>query len=221
MRVSYNTATADVNASAQRGNYPHSFGGGFLANFLSMTVTGSAAPYVTIEDLASDTFRFNDGATGTPAGGTMSVNGTPDVNVRVAMAFTDSSGTAFASDGLPQNLAFANPPCTNPINFPHTFSIRDSDGTLLLQMNTLNVVPEPPELALLAPGLSILCGRRRETRPRASAMPAWCNVIRELKLRAGCRISACECRGALAFQGPTGHIETCESKTKSPGVGTG
>lgn len=159
----YNTLTPDVTTLTGRGYYPHTLGGGgFRASFLGTVVTGSATPYVQIEDLSSDTFRFNDGPLGSPAGGLMSVNGSPDNTVRVGMAFTasDSYGV-FTSDALPENLAFANPPLANPVSFSHTVSIVDSGGTMLLQMSTLNMVPEPSVAALAALGLAALCVRRR------------------------------------------------------------
>lgn len=155
----YDTSTPDVNAAdTTRGHYPHSAGGGFQANFLSTVVTGSATPYVRIENLSSDTFRFSDGLLGSPVGGMMSVNGAPDNTVRVGMAFTTSN--AFTSDALPVNFAFANPPLANPVSFPHTFVIEDSGGRLLLQMSTLNVVPEPAAAALAALGLAVVFLRR-------------------------------------------------------------
>jgi hypothetical protein len=156
---SYDTDTLDTNvADPGRGYYPHISGGGFLATFLGTVVTGSATPHVRIENLSSDTFRFYDGPLGSPAGGMMSVNGAPDSTVRVSMAFTASS--AFSSDALPANLAFANPPLANPVSFPHTFVIEDSGGKLLLQMSTLTAVPEPSGAALVALGLAAGCFRR-------------------------------------------------------------
>jgi hypothetical protein len=155
----YDTSTPDVNvADPTRGYYPHSAGGGFMASFLGTVVTGSATPYVRIENLSSDTFRFSDGLLASPAGGMMSVNGSPDNSVRVGMGFTASS--AFTSDALPVDLAFAHPPLANPVAFPHTFVIEDGAGRLLLQMSTLNVVPEPSAAALVALGLAAAFLRR-------------------------------------------------------------
>lgn len=157
---SYDTNTPDVNlGDTARGWYPHSAGGGFLATFLGTVITGSATPYVRIENLSFDTFRFFDGTSSSPAGGLMSVNGSPNSTVQVGMAFTSSN--AFTSDALPVNLAFANPPLANPVSFSHTFSIVDSGGTLLLNMSTLNVVPEPSTAALAAVRMAVAFARRR------------------------------------------------------------
>jgi hypothetical protein len=130
-----------------------------VASFLGTVVTGSATPYVRIENLSSDTFRFSDGLSGSPAGGMMAVNGTPDGTVRVGMGFTTSN--AFTSDALPLDFPFAKPPLANPVSFPHTFAITDSGGTLLLQLSTLTVVPEPSAAALAAFGLVAVSLRRR------------------------------------------------------------
>ncbi len=158
---SYNTNTSDTNTGDPgRGYYPHTSGGDFVAMFLGTVVTGSATPHVRIENLSSDTFRFSDGLLGSPApGGIMAVNGTPDGTVRVGMAFTASN--AFISDALPLDFPFANPPLANPVAFSHTFSITDSGGSLLLQLSTLTVVPEPSAAALAALGLVAASLRRR------------------------------------------------------------
>ena len=76
----------------------------------------------------------------------MSLDGVPDPSVQLLLAFTDSSGTAFIDDALPTPLPFAVPPLSepNPFFFPHTISLSDSGGTLLLQLNGINMVQQEP-----------------------------------------------------------------------------
>jgi hypothetical protein len=174
----YNRATADTNASAQRGDYPHTGGGGaFQAvitnGTLNRTITGSGTPFVQIEDLNPDTFRFIDGPRPVgPQGGTMSVNGTPNTSVQLLLAMTDSSGNAFTNDSLPASFPFARPPLANPApTFPHTFSLVDSGGTLLLQFTSLQPVPEPSVLALTLLGPAAYVIARRRARRKSAAGP--------------------------------------------------
>jgi hypothetical protein len=134
----YETTTADILAQTTVGHYPHVLGGGaFTANFLGNTITGSATPFVEIENLNPDTFRFIDGPRSLGnQGGIMSLNGTPDADVRLFMAFTDGSGGAFSNDALPNPLPFAVPPLSTG-GFPHTFSLSDDRGTMLLQFTRI------------------------------------------------------------------------------------
>lgn len=145
--VTYDSAVTDINASATRGDYPHATGGAFMADVLGISITGSATPFVQIEDLNPDTFRFIDGPrTVGPAGGIMSVDGVADPDTQLFIAFTDSSGAAFMDDALPNPLPFAVPPLSepSPFFFPHTISLSDSGGTLLLQLNDINMMQQPP-----------------------------------------------------------------------------
>ncbi|MEM7393677.1 MAG: hypothetical protein AAF492_15135, partial [Verrucomicrobiota bacterium] len=72
----YDTDTGDVNPAPGRGDYPHTNNGGFTASFSGLTISGSSTPFVQVEDLNPDTFRFIDGPRliGNQ-GGVMSVNG--------------------------------------------------------------------------------------------------------------------------------------------------
>jgi len=160
--TTYDTDTVDTNSTTGRGDYPHLSGGAFSLELLDMQVTGSATPFVQVEDLSSDTWRFIDGPR--PAGnqgGVMSVDGILDPDVQLGLAFTDGSGDAFSDDSLPDPLPFAVPPLSVPHPtmqsfFPHTFSLSDADGILLFQLNAIRSVPEPGSLVLTLFGVSML-----------------------------------------------------------------
>lgn len=174
----YDTSTPDtLPADPQRGDYPHSAGGAFTAEFLGLVITGSPTPFVQIEDFTlgtfkTDVFRYFDGGSGR----VMSLGGVPNPNVGLFIAFVDSSGNAFASDALPETFAFGQPPLAGPpVSFPHTFSLSDSGGTLLLQLDSLTqqvaVIPEPASaLLLLAAAVVLAAGRQVARRIRLSKM---------------------------------------------------
>ncbi len=127
----YQTSTPDTNPSPDRGNYPHSGGGGFTACFIDKEIKGSATPFVQIENLDPDTFRFIDGPRLVGSqGGIMRVNGVADATIELGIAITDSSGNAFSDDALPDSFPFYH---QGPFPWPHTFSLRDSGGTILFQ----------------------------------------------------------------------------------------
>jgi hypothetical protein len=97
-------------------------------------VTGSGRPLIDIENLDPDTFRFKDGPQlADPTPRIMSVDGQPNIKVELVIAITDSSGAAFSNDDLPTSFPFLN-----IATFPHTFSIMDDKGTLLLQLRSLS-----------------------------------------------------------------------------------
>lgn len=144
----YNTSTPDVNPATDRGAYPHTGGGGgFTANILGKILTGSTSPYLQVENSLSgpDTFRFIDGPRPVGAeGGVMKVDGVPDPEAQVWIALVDGTGAAFSDDNLPDPLPFTQPPLSDgvPWYFPHTISLRDATGTLLLQLNDIYPKPE-------------------------------------------------------------------------------
>ena len=85
----FDTATPDDNADATQGDYVHTAGGGFSADFLGVNVTGSETPvYGFTADIGgpADTISIADGPT---AGGNMSVNGTIDATVMLTALFAD------------------------------------------------------------------------------------------------------------------------------------
>lgn len=158
----YETSTADSSSSPDRGNYEHAFGGAFQADIsgFGTIIEGSATPFVQVENFATDTFRFIDGSSPfnqvTPDG-VMSLNGVPNADVELFLAISDSSGTVFSNDALPDPF-----PITMPPNLPHTFSLGDGTETMLLQFTSITPIPEPTMIGLLLFGCALFgIGRRR------------------------------------------------------------
>ncbi len=157
----YESLTADSNpGDPNRGDYEHLFGGAFRADIVgfSTVIEGSITPFVQIENLSSDTFRFIDGAhpsNQVDPDGIMTLNGVPDSNIALLLAITDTTGNIFSNDSLPSPF-----PITMPPNLPHTFSLSDGTETMLLQFLTVTPIPEPSSLALVALGTAVVFTRR-------------------------------------------------------------
>jgi hypothetical protein len=133
----FETSTSDILPDdPDTGDYPHETGGGaFTARFLDHTLTGSATPFIEIRP-TTDTFRFIDGpGTFGDEGGIMSLDGNPDEGIE--LWFSASTETDMLDDSLIN--PFPDYDFESFIGTPHTFSIADDSGTMLLQM-TKNTV---------------------------------------------------------------------------------
>jgi hypothetical protein len=131
--VAYLPCVPDTDPDPQRGNYPHPFGGDFTLSVGGLAVAGSGKPFVQVENFNPDTFRWRDGKIPLdPVTRVMTVNGSPAPDVEVTLAITDGSGAAFTSDALPAQF-----PLLNITSYPHTFSVQDDGGTLLMQLSTM------------------------------------------------------------------------------------
>lgn len=121
--------------SPDRGEYDHAVGAGaFDLGVASLAITGSGSPVVKVENLDPDTFRYLDGPQLLDEDKTlrrMFVDGKPNDQLKVSFSITDSTGQAFSSDALPKVF-----PLTDTSK-PHTFSVKDDNGTLLLQLSSL------------------------------------------------------------------------------------
>jgi hypothetical protein len=116
----------------QRGRYPAA-GIALSLSVAGHALSGSGMAYVEVEDLNPDTFRFEDGVR--PLDTTirvMTFDGQAAPKVSASIAITDASGAAFSSNALP--AAF---PLLNIASYPHTFSVSDPGGTLLLQLSSM------------------------------------------------------------------------------------
>ena len=131
--MSYLPCLGDENATdPQRGEYRHPFDGRVELLFAGTQVDGSDQAIVTTENFDPDTFRFEDGALAFETDPRMlQVNGAAAPDLQVRFSITDSSGAALATDAPPDPFSF------DP-SMPHTFSLQDGGGTLLLQLDSLS-----------------------------------------------------------------------------------
>jgi hypothetical protein len=132
-QFAYDLAIIDaLPADPQRGRYLHNGTSVFTFTIGAHTVTGSGLAIVEIEDLNPDTFRFRDGQQNDGVTRVMKLDGTGVPSLVLTIAITDSSGAALTSDVQPNPFPF-----TNITAFPHTFSLQDSGGTLLVQLDSI------------------------------------------------------------------------------------
>jgi hypothetical protein len=124
--------TPDENPSAFDGEYQHNGDSGFLAEILSSRVTGSGDAFYWVDrtqNFSQDTFRIYDGPRAVGfEGGTMSFDGVPDEDIEMFLAVTEED--VFASDALINPFPFYT---FGLLGTPHTFSLEDEQGTVLLQ----------------------------------------------------------------------------------------
>lgn len=166
----YDSTTADANLlSDQRGDYPHDAGGGFTANFLDLEVSGSSTPTVQVEDIRIiDTLRYFDGPRSVgKEGGVMSFNGVADSDIELLLAISPGVDV-WTSDSLPDSFPFAFDPWP-AFGYPHTFSLRDDEGTMLMQFQSISEatsVPEPSGLKIFVGLSALLLARRRRHTPK-------------------------------------------------------
>jgi hypothetical protein len=158
--ITYDTSTPDTDPSANNGNYPHASGGAFRANVLGTLISGSATPDYQVS--VTDTFRIWDGPrTSGRQGGIMSINGSADSDITMFMAVTPKDKSLLATDQL------VNPFFDFDFGFlgdPHTFTIGDDAGTILMQIDNFSAIPEPSTFILAALGLLSPCMTRRRRR---------------------------------------------------------
>jgi hypothetical protein len=131
---SYDLRSGDSDTTASRGTFACAGGCPFTFTVGTHTVTGSGMPVVQTENnLPPDTFRYNDG--GNLHDGItriMKLDGTDDATLALGLSITDSTGALLASDALPNPF-----PTVDLTKVNVTFSISDSGGTLLMQLDTL------------------------------------------------------------------------------------
>jgi hypothetical protein len=131
----YDLRVADqLPSDPQRGRYLHGGSSIFTCTVSGHTVTGSGLARVEVEDLNPDTFRFLDGPQSDGIPRLMKLDGAGAPSLALSIAITDSSGAALTSDKQPDPFPF-----TNITTFPHTFSLQDSGGTLLMQLDSITM----------------------------------------------------------------------------------
>lgn len=131
--MSYLPCLPDSRATEpDRGEYRHPYDGDLEVLTAGISVTGSGRAIVSIENFDPDTFRFEDGALITETETRMmQINGNDAPDLQFSFAITDSSGAALDSDAPPDPFSF------DP-SMPHTFSLQDVGGTLLIQLDSLS-----------------------------------------------------------------------------------
>jgi hypothetical protein len=131
---SYDLRSGDSDTTTSRGTFACAGGCPFTFTVGTHTVTGSGMPVVQTENnLPPDTFRYNDG--GNQHDGItriMKLDGADDTTLALGLSLTDSTGALLSSDALPNPF-----PTVDLSKLVVTFSISDSGGTLLMQLDTL------------------------------------------------------------------------------------
>ena len=127
----YDTATTDTNKDTSRGTYEQTLGfSGFSGTLDSTIFMGSKTPLVTIENISNnDTFRYQDGVDGTHPNRMMTVNGVVLPTAQLSLAVS-SDKNPLNGDLLPDPFPFAS-------TDPHTFSLSDKNGQMLLQFSKI------------------------------------------------------------------------------------
>jgi hypothetical protein len=129
LRVPESTSTR---SDPTRAIFLHSGTSQFTFTVGGHTVTGSGDAIVEVENLNPDTFRFRDGQQNDGVTRTMKVDGVADPSLVLFFAVTDESeaGGVLTSDAEPDPFLF-------PASDPLTFSLSDSGGSLLMQLDSL------------------------------------------------------------------------------------
>jgi hypothetical protein len=107
----------------------------FTFTVAGRTVTGSGYAVVYTQNLSSDTFRFVDGP-GESDGidRVMKLDGVAAPTLKLFFAVTDGTGAMLSSDRLPDPFPVFG---IGDGQHPHTFTLSDPGGTLLMQLDSL------------------------------------------------------------------------------------
>ena len=120
-----------------RGKYQHNGTSAFSFVIKGHTVAGSGKALVVTENLNPDTFRFLDGPQADTIVRTMKLDGADAPALKLFIAITDGAGAMLTSDALPDPFPTVDITNKNSLNISHTFSLQDSGGTLLMQLDSL------------------------------------------------------------------------------------
>jgi predicted RNA-binding protein with TRAM domain len=127
----YDLRVIDSTADTMRGRYLHGGSSLFTFTVANHTVAGSGLAFTDIENLDPDTFRFRDGPQIDNITRIMTLDGTASPMLKLTIAITGGN-TLFTSDAQPNPF-----PTIDITTTPHTFSLQDGGGTLLMQLDTL------------------------------------------------------------------------------------
>lgn len=125
----------DIQASSARGEYRRP--GAFVAKFLGTKISGSAQPTLKVENIrftggSIDTFRFIDG---NDDSNPMFIDNDANDSIEVNLSLTDGTGLALESDTLP--ASFQMQMATPSSHYSISFSLKNAQGTMLLQFEWL------------------------------------------------------------------------------------
>jgi hypothetical protein len=136
---SYDPGMADdLPNDPKNGKYQRGGVTAFSFTLQGHVVTGSGRSLLETQDMSSDTFRFRDGPQGDAVVRTMKLDGADRASLVLFLAISDSSGAMLTSDVLPDPFPTVNIANKDGgFNIAHTFSLADSGGTLLMQLDTL------------------------------------------------------------------------------------
>jgi hypothetical protein len=131
---SYDLRSGDSDTTSSRGTFACAGGCPFTFTVGTHTVAGSGMPVVYTENnLPPDTFRYDDG--GDLHDGItriMKLDGADDPTLQLRLSLTDSTGALLSSDALPNPF-----PTVDVTKLTVTFTIQNSGGQLLMQLDTL------------------------------------------------------------------------------------
>jgi len=128
----YDLRTQDQTpADPRRGRFEHGATSAFTFMVKGHTIDGSGWAIVQTEDLDPDTFRCLDGPQGDSVPRVMKVDGAPAAALKLFIAISGGNGL-LQSDALPDPF-----PAIDIVHTPHTFSLQDEGGMLLMQLDTL------------------------------------------------------------------------------------
>jgi hypothetical protein len=129
----------DLPSDPKRGNWQRGGTTAFTFTVKGHTVTGSGVALLQTQDLNPDTFRFLDGPQPLDAvTRIMKLDGVAAPDIVLFLSITDTTGAMLASDALPDPFPMLNIANKDGgFEISHTFSIKDKNGTLLMQLSTL------------------------------------------------------------------------------------
>ncbi len=128
--LGYNPCIGDRDEADDRGSYRHAGSSEFQVQIDDLLIEGSGQATVAIV-VPGSTWRFEDGE-GSELPRSMSVNGNELGSLELWISTGPADSEAFTDDSIPE-------PDWLDAEAPHTFSISEAGGTILIQWDTLTL----------------------------------------------------------------------------------